>query len=295
MGSKLHLINTGFACNNTCLFCAQGALRSSQPAPAGDDILKTLQSAITKKNPAAAIAFVGGEPTLYDELPQWISQAKTLGADRVIIQTNGRRLAYQDFTAKLAEAGLDGMDVSLHGSTAAMHDYHTRVDSSWIQTLAGLKNAKNLGIKFGITAVITRSNFRNLPEIAELAAALGAAAIHFQEALPLGTAAQFAARVVPAEELVSPYLAAAVERARQLGLGVFSNATSSSDFSRSFFAGLGRTQPAAATAAAAAPTLQSPPKAKPGLAEIHRREKKTGADLKELFPTLFERSPERAS
>ncbi len=230
---------------------------------------------------------MGGEPMLRDELPGWIAQAKNLGAKLILVQTNGRRLAYKDFALKLRDAGLDALEISLHGSSAAMHDYHTRAPGSWLQTISGLKNVRESNIAVGVTVVVTRSNFRHLSDIARLAASLGASAIRFQGALCLGTAARWRDRVVPAEELALPYLTDAERTARRLGLAVADCEGQTRDFGRFSFAGLGQTQPASIPEDTAQNPLRPPTKAKPGLGEIHRREKKTGEELRPLFPALF--------
>src|SRR5262249_38978412 len=112
-------ITVGFACNNACVFCAQGDLaRAPPPAAAADRIARGLAAI----EPGETVAFLGGEPTLHDALPAWIREADARGAARIVVQTNGRRLAYRAFAEALRGASplqKLSLDVSLQGSTAA--------------------------------------------------------------------------------------------------------------------------------------------------------------------------------
>jgi MoaA/NifB/PqqE/SkfB family radical SAM enzyme len=228
----------GFACDNACVFCAQGSMREHAPSP-------DVEAQIAAIEKGDDVFFAGGEPLIHPELVDWIGRAIDRGAARVVVQTNGRKLAGDDLIGKLAAAakGLLSLDVSLHGSTAAMHDYHTQIDGSFAATTAGLDVAKRAKIPFGVTIVVTRSNFRHLVELAELAAKLGAKAIHFAGAEPFGSALLNEARVVPAPELVIPHLARAASVAHKLGLGVVAASVAEPAASRGLFAGLGVAEP----------------------------------------------------
>jgi len=164
------------------------------------------------------VVFMGGEPTLRQQLPAWIQQARSAGAARVVLQTNGRRLAYRSYAASLAEQGLDAVDISLQGPRAEIHDHHTRCPGSHGQTVAGARAARRCGLTVGITCVVTRSNFRHLEALVRLAAKVGAARLHLALARPLGEALRLAPRVIPPPALVEPHLQAACARARAVGL-----------------------------------------------------------------------------
>jgi MoaA/NifB/PqqE/SkfB family radical SAM enzyme len=160
----------------------------------------------------------------------------------VVVQTNARRLAVAGYAHQLVAAGVDALDVSMAGSTEAMHDYHTTVEGSFRQTVAGLRRARASGLTFGITVVITRSNYRHLAEIVHVAHTLGARGVHLAWAVPVGAALRNAASVVPSKELAEPHLEAAVRRARQLGLTVATGSDSGAQSAPQWFAGMGRAE-----------------------------------------------------
>lgn len=230
----MQLVRLGYSCNNACAFCAQGNLRSTEP-PTSDDEIRSRLASISGQ----VVAFVGGEPTLYDWLFDWVREAKRAGARSVLVQTNGRRLAYSSYATALAEAGTDALDVSLHGSSAAMHEYHTSVPGSFAQTLMGMAHAREAGIRVGATVVITRSNFRHLADITRVAHSRGATAIHFTLVAPHGKASLAPMRLVPPAELVRPHLLGALRLARSLGVETLAHRHASSEAVRERFAGLG--------------------------------------------------------
>jgi MoaA/NifB/PqqE/SkfB family radical SAM enzyme len=246
----MRAIALGFACNNACVFCALGDGDARGPAeidPAG---------AIASVAPGEAVAFQGGEPTLLAGLCGWIQAADGRGAARIVLQTNGRRLAYRAYARALREASAKlVLDVSLHGATAPMHEYHTGVPGSFAQTVQGLRNARAEGIPAGVTTVVTRSSFRHLAEIVRVAHAAGAQAVHFAPAEPAGRAAANKPKVMPSSEMVLPHLQRAVAEAQRLGLGVQVGDRPVPGTASAFFAGIGevRRPPAGGAPAAGGP------------------------------------------
>ncbi len=211
------LVFVGFGCNNRCVFCAQGDLRVVLPARSDAEVGLDLEAI----EPGDVAAFVGGEPTLAGALVDWLKLADEKGARRVLLQTNARRLAYPAYARALRGATPKlALDVSLTGSTAAMHDFHTRAPGSFAETGRGIRNARAAGIPVGVTVVITRSNYRHLAEIVELARALGADAIHLAPLELVGSAVSLEKSLSPPDELVLPYLTRALAAAARKRMGV---------------------------------------------------------------------------
>lgn len=281
-------VSLGFSCNNACVFCAQGELRAQNDTP--DDAEALVSSAA----PGEVVAFVGGEPTLAGSLPALIRAAHARGAARILLQTNARRLSYGGYAGALRAASSRlTLDVSLHGSTGPMHDYHTSAPGSFAQTVKGLAQARAAGIPFAVTTVVTRSNFRHLSEIVRLAGALGARAVQLAPAAPHGSAARARDRVIPAPELIAPHIAHASVEARAMGLGVVAAGRASDPSAAAWFAGLGDVEEASRAALASEPGARRVHLAVlgrpvPGRAEVRGQGRMTGTELRPLFPTLFE-------
>ncbi|AKT36179.1 radical SAM protein [Chondromyces crocatus] len=294
----MFVVDLGFACNNACVFCAQGALRA-RPAEAPRDEDEDMAHRFAALRAGSTVALVGGEPTLDERLPDWIRAAEARGAAQIVVQTNGRRLAYRGYAAALRAASKRlRLEVSVHGSTAPMHDYHTATPGSFGQTVKGLKHAQLEGIEFSATTVVTRSNFRHLVEITRLVGTLGARALQFSPAVPLGNAARVADRVIAAPELVSPHLARAMREAVAMGLQWRVGARDSGPDVAGWFAGLGQAEeetadgePRRAKAEVersegrvSLPMLGRPA---PARAEVRTRERRTGTELRGILPGLF--------
>lgn len=230
----MHVIDLGLRCNNACAFCAVASVRGqSDESPVGE-------AARTGAPIDGVVAIVGGEPTLHADLIETVRGLRNCGAKGVLLQTNARLLAQHGFAEALCNAGVDALDVSLHGSTAAMHDYHTGVPGSFRETLLGARAARAAGARIGITTVITRSNFRHLADVARVGKALGARAVHFAPLLAVGRARSALHRLAPDSSMVRPHLHAAVRAARALGLETLTGDVASSPVVHDWFAGPGR-------------------------------------------------------
>ena len=231
----MRLVLLGYECNNACVFCAQGSLRMTTPFVSRADIERELSTLSSGES----VAFVGGEPTLVDELPELVEAARARGASAVLVQTNARRLARTGLAERLLAAGVSGLDVSIAGSNAAMHDYHTGTPGSFAETVAGLRRARAASLPFGLSVVVTRGSYRHLSEIVRVAHTLGARAVRFALAEPVGRAREHATRIVPPLELVKPHLARALDLALSLDLGLVVRERAVPPEAREWFAGTG--------------------------------------------------------
>jgi MoaA/NifB/PqqE/SkfB family radical SAM enzyme len=298
----MRVVALSFACNNACIFCAQGKLRE---ATASDDAAAAVEAAAAALRPGEAVALVGGEPTLDERLPSFVGALDAAGAGRILVQTNGRRLAYRSYARRLREASARlALDVSLAGSTEPMHDYHTGTPGSFKQTVLGLRNARAERIPASVSTVITRSNFRHLADVVRLCHAVAALGVRFVPAQPFGTAAALRDRVVPSLELVGPYLALASSEAKRLGLTALVDATGAPDDGPVAFAGLGPVDAgggaapllAGSSGDASARDAEDRPRrslaifGRPSPARREERgpSRKTGDDLRAILPTLFD-------
>lgn len=214
-------LKVGFDCNNRCQFCVQGDKRSRhrpRPAEALREVLRAERARVD------AVVFTGGEPTVRPDLPELVTFARELGYRTIQIQSNGRRFAHLAYARKLVACGANEFSPALHGHLPELHDHLTRAPGAFAQTVAGIQHLKRLGQYVLTNTVVTRSNYRHLPEIARLLVALGVDQFQLAFVHPVGTAmAEFDA-VVPRMELAAPYLAAALDVGRAAGRPVYTEA-----------------------------------------------------------------------
>jgi len=106
--------------------------------------------------------------------------------------------------SSLIEAGVNEFSPAVHGHNPALHDYLTNSRGSFAQTVQGIKNIVSLGGMVITNTVITRSNFRHLPEIARLLVKLGVAQFQFAFVHPVGTVEQNFDSLVPRMAMIAP-------------------------------------------------------------------------------------------
>ncbi len=214
-------LKVGFSCNNRCLFCVQGDKRARY-APRD---LAALQEVLRiERQRVSAVVFTGGEPTVRRDLPELVACARDLGYTTIQIQTNGRMFAHRDFARRLVECGANEFSPALHGHVPALHDFLTSAPGSFSQTVAGVRNLKELGQVVLTNTVITKPNYRHLPEIAGLLVSLGVDQMQFAFVHPVGTAGERFDSIVPRMELAAPYGKAALRLALDAGRRAFTEA-----------------------------------------------------------------------
>jgi MoaA/NifB/PqqE/SkfB family radical SAM enzyme len=181
------IVNLTYECINRCVFCAvSNRVRRDIPW----DRLK----AIVEEHRAAGVELIdfdGGEPTLHPRFLDVLRLAAGLGYRQVHVTTNGRRLADRSLAAAVAASGVTSLQVSIHGSHAAVHDAITRVPGSFAETLAGLRNVMALkpnGLDVGVNLTVARPNLHDVAGIVELAWKEGVGHANVQLVTPFGRA-----------------------------------------------------------------------------------------------------------
>ena len=208
------LVRTGYGCNSACRFCDQGDWRSTRGDRTDAEVRASIQEAAVA---STALVFAGGEVTLRSELPAWVAHARELGASPIVLQTNGRMLAYPKLVKSLVAAGVGVFAVALHGHTAPLHDWLTRTPGSYDQALKGMENVRRAGATLLVNTVITRSNFRHLPAMVNMLPRLGVSGIRFLWPRAEGEAVAELPALVPDPDMVAPYLAAAAQIGEAIG------------------------------------------------------------------------------
>ena len=203
VGDRIDL-KLGFSCNNCCRFCVQGDKRHRIADLDTDALMTRLEEA---RAHAENIVFTGGEVTLRPDLVSLVARAKALDFQTIQIQTNGRMFAYRAVCQDLIDAGANEFSPALHGHDAALHDYLTRGKGSFDQTVRGIRNLKKLGQPVITNSVITRSNYRHLPDLARLLLKLRVDQYQFAFVHPVGSAGDDFQSVVPRLSLAARYVA----------------------------------------------------------------------------------------
>ncbi len=155
-------INTWFACQNDCKFCAVSDKRNLGWSTAE---LRQLIKNVALESPAS-LTLSGGETTLRNDFFDILSFASGLGL-RVILQTTARRMRDRAFAEKIVACNVRDFYVSLHAHEPDLHDSMTQRKGSFWETLEGIRTLLDLGCVVDTNCVITQSNVAILPEYTE--------------------------------------------------------------------------------------------------------------------------------
>ena len=204
-------VKIGFKCNNRCRFCVQGDKRYRFGNKDFNDIKDFLYQ---NRKDYYGIVLTGGEATIRKDFLDIVRLAKEYGYKSILIQTNGRMFADPGFVKATIDAGATEYSPALHGHIPELHDYLTRAEGSFKQTVRGIINIKKFGGYLTTNTVITKSNFRHLPEIAALLVSLGVDQYQFAFVHAVGEAGNNFRSVVPRKSMIVTY----VKRGLDVGL-----------------------------------------------------------------------------
>ncbi|MBL7081491.1 MAG: radical SAM protein [Candidatus Omnitrophica bacterium] len=210
-------LKVGYACINDCKFCVVADKRKY-----GEKTTQQIKQELVDsyREGRREIVFTGGECTIREDILEIVSFAKEVGYLNIQIQTNGRTFSSFDFAKKMVLAGMTEFGPALHGPTAEIHDSLTRRPGSWRQTVLGIHNVKKLGIRTLANVVITKPNYKSLPELASLFVKLKIDQFQFAFVHILGNARQYYTEVVPRVSAVAPYVKKGLDIGIKAGLRV---------------------------------------------------------------------------
>ena len=172
-GETLRIL-TGSACNNHCVHCIDGPVASE--AAAAKPVGRQLREGHVRGYRRVELA--GGEVLLSDWLPALVKQARDLGFQEVVLETNGRMLNLAATSKQLRELGLAEVVVRLNAGDENANDEMARVKGAFRQTVRGLLQLAKHSIPFAVRVRKHERNSASLDRARQLA--LQAGAIRFE-------------------------------------------------------------------------------------------------------------------
>ncbi|MDR3376293.1 MAG: His-Xaa-Ser system radical SAM maturase HxsC [Ancalomicrobiaceae bacterium] len=153
-------------CNNLCLMCSQ------PPKNVLDDYLGDEVEEVIKLVPenTDAIGFTGGEPALlggrFLDLIQLASSY--LPNTDLHVLSNGRQFVDASAARRLGAIGHPRLvlGIPLYSPSPATHDYVVQSKGAFNETVAGLYNLKEAGVRIELRVVVHRQNFTQLTRLA---------------------------------------------------------------------------------------------------------------------------------
>jgi MoaA/NifB/PqqE/SkfB family radical SAM enzyme len=207
-----------YRCNLRCIGCH--ACHDDGTRISSEDAARLMREG--RERGIESLWIGGGEPTLRDDLLSIVKTARGLGYARVLVQTNGMRLAYAKYADALVAAGVTHVSVNVKSHRADVHDRLSRADGCHALLVDALRGLAARDVAVSADVLLTRSTIADLPDVVPFYAALGVRRF----VLWLLSAADVSERDVVDEipriaELV-PYLARAAEAARAAGVALVS-------------------------------------------------------------------------
>lgn len=168
MHNKIGIYYITYTCNDTCEFdniWNDKEFQNVKEAP----IEKHLENLVKIKNTGISnIDIKGGEPLLYEKLPEFLQKAKDLNL-YVKLTTNG--ILYKD-RAKELKGLINDIYFSLDYPYQEDHDRSRGVEC-FSDVISSIQLAKDLGENPAILFIPTRDSIRFTPEMVDLANILG--------------------------------------------------------------------------------------------------------------------------
>jgi uncharacterized radical SAM superfamily Fe-S cluster-containing enzyme len=154
--TALAIIDITNRCNLKCPVCfANAAAAGYVYEPTKEQVVGMLENLrATKPVPATALQFSGGEPTIRNDLFDFVRKAKELGFRHVEINTNGLRISQSvEYAKELRAAGVSTVYLQFDGLTPDVYKFIRGLDLIDIKMKA-LENLKQAGFQ-SVVLVVT--------------------------------------------------------------------------------------------------------------------------------------------
>ncbi len=203
------------ACDLSCAFCSQADFAPSSVMKAADAVRHIY---LARKAGFRRLGFSGGEALLRRDLPQLVRAARGVGFKAVRLQTNGMRLADKALAGRLVRAGLTVCKFTFAGHKPAVHDRLVGRAGAFEKSLAGLENMLGLNAAVSVNLIVTRANYRSLPDAVNFFMKEGVPSFVIIYPIYTGAMARAGRLRLPLPQ-AAPYITAALRAAADGGLG----------------------------------------------------------------------------
>lgn len=158
-----------YGCNNNCSHCYNEADRFSLQSLKLDQWKEIVDKLVALGVPHLIVT--GGEATLHPDLEEIIEYADSQGMI-VGLNSNGRYLAHKPFMKRLADAGLNHVQITLGSNLEKVHNAMMGANS-FEQTIKGIETAIESGVYVITNTTLMRSNMDQAEEIIDYIYDLG--------------------------------------------------------------------------------------------------------------------------
>ncbi|MCP4548200.1 MAG: radical SAM protein [bacterium] len=213
------------ACNLACSYCYNHWRVPGQELPDGrtpdyGQVRRTVK-ALYRQVDVRQIAMTGGEPFLFERLPE-IALTCRLKGSAVAVISNGS-IADRGRYDELIRIGIDLFEFPIHSATSAIHDSLTNTPGSWSKARESLEQVIELGARGVAVIVLTRRNVVGLGDTLRLCRELGVDSVMLNRFNIGGRGIAEAHRLQPDAAQLHQSLRVADTAVTELGLKISSN------------------------------------------------------------------------
>ncbi len=183
-------------CNLACEHCYMDASSAAADELGLEEGIRLIDELAGLKIPM--LIMTGGEPLLSRNFYAYAFHARAVGL-RTVISTNGT-LITPEVAGLLREAEIRYVGVSLDSCRPEVHDKFRGVKGAYERALAGLKNARDAGLKTGLRVTLTRENWHEVPALLDLALEMNVPRFCLYHLVPTGRGADIVDMDVTADE-----------------------------------------------------------------------------------------------
>jgi radical SAM protein len=156
------------ACGLACRHCRAEAIARPHPSElTTEEGLAFLRQIAGFGAPLPQLILTGGDPLRRPDLYQLIDAARSLSIG-VSITPAATPALTQDVLTRLQRHGVDGLGLSLDGSTAQRHDSIRGVDGTFDRTIQAMEWAQELRMPLQVNTLVAAETVDDLPAIYEL-------------------------------------------------------------------------------------------------------------------------------
>jgi radical SAM protein len=154
------------ACDLACVHCRASAQPQRHPMELSTDEGKHLIDQIAAMK-IPVFVLTGGDPIKRPDLFELIGHARSRGV-RVSLTPSATPLLTREIVARLKEAGLARLAVSMDGASAETHDAFRGMNGSFARTLDAVRWANEIGLPVQINTAFSRRNIGEIDVIVAL-------------------------------------------------------------------------------------------------------------------------------
>jgi len=215
-------VKVWFACNNHCTFCVQWDKREKFKPRTLKEITDILDKEYSDW--AKYVVFTGWEPTVHKNLVEVVAYAKKIWFKQIQIQSNGTNFDKIEYVKELIDAWVTEFSPSIHWFKRETHDKQVMTIWAWDRVIKWLINLRQLNQMVIINSVITKDNYREIPELAALLIKLKVNQFQFAFVHILWSAKVNKEIVVPKKTDVILYIHKALDLAKQNNISAYTEA-----------------------------------------------------------------------